>query len=226
VKLYDYWRSSSAWRVRIALRYKGVAYQSLAVNLIEPGARAGDRRGQQHQPAFLAVNPLSQVPVLELDGDDAGAGPARTIAQSLAILEYLEERFPSPPLLPAEPWLRARARQLAEMVNAGTQPFQTLGTIDYVQEHLGGDKQGWIQHFVGRGLGALEKAAGETAATFLVGDAPSFADACLVPQLYVARRFGLALDDFPTLLRAEAACAALLAFADAHPDRQPDKPPT
>jgi maleylpyruvate isomerase len=210
MRLYNYWRSSSSWRVRIALGYKGIPYEYLAIDL----------HGQQYQPAYAReINPLSQVPVLELDD----RSPPRRIAQSLPILEYLEERFPSPPLLPSEPWFRARARQLAEMVNSGIQPFQNMPSVlGYVTDVLRGDQRLWLHHFLGRGLRALEIVARETAGTFLVGGAPSIADVCLIPQLASARRFDVPLDDFPTLLRVDRACAALPAFADARPERQPD----
>jgi maleylpyruvate isomerase len=223
VKLYDYWRSSSAWRVRIALNCKGIAYARQSVNLIAGGA-GNARGGDQHQATFAAINPLAQVPVLQLDDAETGGRGVRHLAQSLAILEFLEERFPAPPLLPADPWLRARARQLAEMINAGTQPLLNMTTTQYVKNQLGGDPTAWVIHFLTRGLTALEQAATETAATFLVGDAVSFADVYLIPQLYAAHRFSVPLDAFPTLLRAEAACAALPAFAAAHPDRHPDRP--
>jgi maleylpyruvate isomerase len=218
VKLYDYWRSSSAWRVRIALAYKGIPYQRQAVNLIRAGG------GEQNEAPFAAVNPLSQVPVLELDAGEGGTAGVLRIAQSLPILEFLEERFPSPALLPGDPWRRARSRQLAEMINAGIQPLHNMSTLDYVKNRLGGDASGWMQHFIGRGLAALETIGAETAATFLVGEAISFADVYLIPQLYVARRFAVPLDGYPTLLRTEAACTALPAFEAAHADRQPDKP--
>jgi maleylpyruvate isomerase len=211
VKLYDYWRSSSAWRVRIALHIKGVAYEREAVNLSPHG-------GAQHAPAFREKNPIGQVPVLELDD-------GRRITQSMAIIAYLDERFPAPLLLPADAWLRARARQLAEMVNAGIQPLQNLDTLLRVKHELGGDAEAWARHFIGRGLGALELAAAETAGTYLVGEAPSLADLYLVPQLYNARRYGVELAPFPLLVRVEAACAALPAFQAAHPDAQPDAVP-
>jgi maleylpyruvate isomerase len=210
MKLYDYWRSSSAWRVRIALGWKGIAYQRQVVNLHPEGS-------EQHTPAFRDINPAGQVPVLELDD-------GRRIVQSMAILEYLEERFPTPPLLPADPWARAHARQMAQMVIAGIQPFNNLATLQHVKAALSGDPDVWVRHFVGRGLGSLERAAEETAGTFLVRDAVSFADATLVPQLYVARRYGVELGPYPTLIRVEAACAALPVFAAAHPDVQPDAP--
>jgi maleylpyruvate isomerase len=216
VKLYTYWRSTSAWRVRIALAWKGVPHEVEPVHLLKDG-------GRQHTPEFRALNPTGQVPVLVLDerGPD---GAARLVAQSMAILEYLEERYPTPSLLPADPWLRARARQMAEMVNAGIQPLQNLTTLQRVKDVLGGDPDAWIRHFVERGLAALERAALATAGTFLVGDAPSFADVYLVPQLYSARRYGVDLGACPTLTRAEAACAALPAFEAAHADAQPDAP--
>jgi maleylpyruvate isomerase len=216
VIFYDFWRSSSAWRVRIALNLKQISVERRAVNLSREGG------GAQHDAEYRALNPFSEVPVLVVE--DAGGAP-RVIAQSMAIIAYLEERFPSPPLLPADPWLRARARQLAEMVNAGIQPFQNLA----VQQHLRAigvaEPADFARHFNARGLAALEALAGETAGRFLIGDAPTLADVYLVPQLYGGRRFGVDLAAFPTLLRVEAACAALPAFAAARPEAQPDAPP-
>jgi maleylpyruvate isomerase len=206
--LYDYWRSSSAWRVRIALHWKGIAFERRVVNLIKDG-------GEQHSDEFRALNPLRQVPVLI---PDEGARP---IAQSMAILAHLEERFPTPPLLPADPWLRARARQLAEMVNAGIQPFQNLAGLTRLKE-LGVDANEWAREFNARGLAALETASQETEGRFLVGDAPSLADVYLIPQLYAARRWSVDLAPYPTLLRVEAACATLPAFVAAHADAQSD----
>jgi maleylpyruvate isomerase len=220
MRLYDYWRSSSAWRVRIALAWKGIAYQRQSVNLIAPGPAGGE----QHHDAFRALNPLGQVPILELDDTESGGRGVRRIAQSLAILEFLEERFPAPALLPADPWLRARARQLAEMVNSGMQPLQNMATVQHVKLELGGDAQAWMAHFITRGLVALDRVASETATTFLIGASVSFADVLLIPQLYAARRFGVAVDGFVTLLRAEQACAVLPAFIQAHADGHPDRP--
>jgi len=208
--LYDYWRSSSAWRVRIALHWKGIPFERRVVNLIKDG-------GEQHSAEFHAMNPSRQVPVLITD-------EGRAIAQSMAIIGYLEERHPAPSLLPADAWLRARARQLAEMVNSGTQPLQNLTVLDHV-EAGGMDRNEWARHFIARGLAALEAAAHETAGAFLVGDAVSLADAYLIPQLYNARRFNVDLAPIPTLVRIESACAALPAFAAAHPDAQSDAVP-
>jgi maleylpyruvate isomerase len=219
VKLYSYWRSSASWRVRIALAYKGIDYQYQAVHLMRDG-------GEQYAPDYKTVNPMSQVPVLELDSDPAAPGSSpRRIAQSIAILEYLEERYPTPPLLPKDPWQRARVRQLAELVNSGMQPFQNVPVLRHVKETLKADEQAWVRHFVGRGLQALERTAAETAGKFLVGDQPTFADVCLVPQLYGARRYGVDLTETPILVRVEAACNALAAFSGAHADLQPDATP-
>jgi maleylpyruvate isomerase len=143
----------------------------------------------------------------------------------MAILEYLEERFPEPSLLPSDPWRRARARMLAEMVNSGIQPFQNTPTTSYVRDTLGADEKAWTRHFIARGLAALEQSAQETAGPFLLGAELTFADVCLVPQLFSARRFGVDLGAVPTLLASERACEALPAFVAAHPDRQPDAPP-
>jgi len=238
VKLYDYWRSSSAWRARIVLHWKGVPFERQAVNLLgaprspDAGAAGGGDaaearpRGDQYETPFTTLNPLAQVPVLELDAAESAGSPVRQLAQSLAILEYLEERYPEPPLLPPDRLLRARARQLALMIVAGIQPLQNMSTIRHVKRALGGDPTAFAQHFIGPGLAALETVAAETAGDrFLVGDSLSFADVCLVPQLYAARRFAVDLQALPILLRAEAACAALPAFIAAHPDRQSDRPP-
>ncbi len=211
--LYGYWRSSASYRVRIGLHWKGLPFVYTPIHL-------GKQGGEQHQAPFLALNPLGQVPVLEWEEE----GRIRHLAQSLAILEYLEERHPSPPLLPADPFLRARSRQMAEMVNAGIQPLQNLLVLRRVREDYQGDDQEWARLFIARGLAALEKVAIETASPFLAGKAPSLADACLVPQLGNARRFGVEVAAFPTLLAAEAACLALPAFAASHPAVQIDAP--
>lgn len=207
MKLYSYWRSSASWRARIGLYWKGVAFEYVAVNLLKDG-------GEQHGAAYAALNPMQQVPTLVLDD-------GRQLSQSLAILAYLDETLPTPPLLPSDPYLRARARQLAELVNAGIQPLQNTGPLGELKRR-GVDEKEWARHFIGRGLDALAASAAATAGSFLVGDAVSLADVCLVPQLYNARRFGLDPARWPLLTRVEAACARLEPFAQAHPDRQPD----
>jgi maleylpyruvate isomerase len=213
VKLYGYWRSTSAWRVRIALAWKRLPYDYQAVHLVRGG-------GEQHSAAYRAVNPLEQVPVLEVEEN----GRVYRLTQSLAILDLLEAMAPTPPLLPRAPFLRARARQLAEVVNSGIQPLQNSGVLARVRDELHGDEVAWARHYISRGLAALEVMAAETAAAFLIGEAVSIADVCLVPQLYNARRFGVPLEAYPTLTRVEATCVALPAFAESHPDKQPDAP--
>lgn len=214
MKLHNYWRSSASWRVRIALNLKGVAYEYAPVNLIADG-------GQQHGDAYRALNPMAQVPTLEFEE----SGVTRRLTQSLAIIEYLEERFPSPPLLPRDAYARGRARALAELVNSGIQPLQNLEPQRYVREELHGDAKAWTTHFIGRGMRALEALASETAGRFLVGDEVTVADLCLVPQMFAARRFGVDPATLPTLARVEAACNALPAFEAARPERQPDAVP-
>jgi len=204
LKLYSYWRSSASWRVRIGLELKGLAYEYVPVHLVQDG-------GQQHAGAHHERNPMNQVPVLEI-GD-------LQLTQSLAILEYLDETYPGAPLLPEGAVGRARARQLAEVVNSGIQPLQNLHVLQKIGAE-GGDKGAWGKYFIQRGLDALEAMAGDT--PFLAGDEPSIADICLVPQLYNARRFQCDLDTWPKLLAIEARCEALPAFQAAHPDQQPD----
>ena len=211
--LYGFWRSSATWRVRVALAHKGLAFDYRPVNTQREGG------GEQHEPGYLALNPMGQVPLLVVDE----GGTSARIAQSMAILEYLEERHPERPLLPHDPLARARARQLAEIVNAGIQPLQNTSVQRHVRA-LGQDDRAWVVHWVARGLGALEAEARASAGRFAVGDAPSFADVCIVPELYFARRFAVDLARYPTLLRIEQACAELDAFQKAHADRQPDRP--
>jgi maleylpyruvate isomerase len=214
LKLYGYWRSSCTYRVRIALAWKGVPYEVVPVHLVEGG-------GQQYSEGFRAINPMSQVPALEV----IEGGSSVRIGQSVAILEYLEERFPEPALLPAEPAARALVRQLTEIVNSGIQPLQNLRVIRMLDER-GVDSKAWCAEHIRRGLDAFAALAAQTAGAHAVGDAPSFADCALVPQLYNARRFGVPVDaEYPSLARIEARCASLEAFAAAHPDRQPDAPP-
>ncbi len=211
LRLLGYWRSGSAWRVRIALGLKGLSYDNVAVN-IAPKVSA------QHAPEFREKNALAQVPVLEFVG---GAFDGRSLTQSLAIIELLDELVPTSPLLPADPWARATARVLAEIVNSGTQPLQNLKVQKLIKD-LAGDVDGWLLDVMAAGLSAMEATAKTSAGRFLVGDAPSIADCCLVPQLYSARRFSVPLQAYPTLLAIEANCLALPAFADSHPDRMPD----
>jgi maleylpyruvate isomerase len=209
--LYNYWRSSASYRVRIALGLKHLAYDYVPVNILAKEQRADEYR---------ASNPMAQVPSLEIVDDD---GVRRVLVQSLPIIEFLDERVPTPPLLPADPYLRARTRALAEIINSGIQPLQNLTTTKKVKQ-LGGDEAAWIKGFVDDGLASFAATCADVAGRFCVGDSPTLADCCLIPQLYSARRFGTGVPE--RLLAIEAACNELPAFTAAHPDRQPDAKPT
>ena len=209
LRLHNYWRSSASHRVRIGLNLKQLAYEYVVVNIV---------KSDQHADLYRAKNPMGQVPTLEIVEAD---GSLRSISQSLPILEYLEERFPAIALLPSDLYLRARTRSLAEIINSGIQPLQNLTTTNQVQA-IGGDVPAWTRRFIADGLAAFERSVAEVAGTFCVGDAPTLADCCLIPQLASARRFAVELTRHPRLLEIEARCLALPAFADAMPDRQPD----
>jgi maleylpyruvate isomerase len=213
MRLYSYWRSSSAWRVRIGLALKDLPYEYAAVNLLAQ---------EQFDAAYQTRNPMAQVPVLEVSEH----GYTVRLAQSMAILEWLDERHPQSPLLPRDLDGRARVRMLAEHVNSGIQPLQNAIVLRTLREKLPGYDKEWAALWIRRGLDALERAlqADETG-RFCHGDVPGLADCYVVPQLYNARRFGLDVAPYPTLLRIEEACAALPAFQAAHPDQQPDAPP-
>jgi maleylpyruvate isomerase len=213
MKLWSYWRSSCAYRVRIALGLKGIGYEYRAVHLLRDG-------GQQHAPEFSNLNPQRQVPVLEFEE----SGQTVRLVQSMAIVEYLDERFPDPPLLPSSALDRAHVRAMAELVNSGIQPLQNTGTFAELTK-AGVPTTPWAQHFIQKGLAALERLAAPRAGAFLFGDAVSLADIYLVPQLYNARRLGVPLEAFPTLTRADTSARALDAFARAAPEAQPDAEP-
>lgn len=217
IKLYSYWRSTCSWRVRIALQWKELTHEIVPVHLVADG-------GQQHGAEYLAKNPMAQVPLLEETG--ASAGGAETVwrlGQSLAILAYLEERYPEPALLPGDIHQRAMVRQLAELVSSGIQPLQNLSVLNHLTE-LGQDSKAWSQRWIHRGLLAFDRTSRQTRGDFCVGDRLSWADVCLIPQLYNARRFGVDLSEVPALLAIEARCEALEAFQRAHADRQVDAP--
>jgi len=210
MKLYSYWRSSSAHRVRIALHLKGIPFEYAEVNLLE---------GRQWEAEHRARSPMAKVPVLELDD-------GRLITESIAILEYVEELHPTPSLLPSDRWLRARTRMLASMVASGIQPFQNREVGVYLRKNLQADEKSWTRHWLAQGLLALEQAVNVTAGRFCVGDEPTFADVFLVPQIVAARRFQVDLEPMSTLRRIDAACAELEAFQKADPEVQPDAPRT
>jgi maleylpyruvate isomerase len=215
LRLYSYWRSSASWRVRIGLNLKGLKYEYTAVHLLQDG-------GQQHSDAYRALNPMRTVPTLEWTAED---GSVRRLSQSLAILELLEASRPTPAFLPKDLYLQGKARMLAEMVNSGVQPLVNLSVLQRIKDELKGDDKAWAAYWIARGLEAVEGAVKSTAGRYCVGDEVSLADICVIPQLYGARRFGVDLAPYPTVLRIEAACNELPAFQAAHPDRQPDTPP-
>ncbi len=209
MRLYAYWRSSCSYRARIALALKGLSVEIVSVPLLD---------GEQMQAGFTAKNPSQQVPVLELDD-------GTLLGQSIAIMEYLDEVHPEPPILPRDPVARARCRQLTEVINSGVQPMQNHYVLTRLREEHGVDAKVHSIHFIDRGLRAYEALAERTAGAFSVGDTPTIADCALVPQLYNARRFGMDVaKDYPRLHAIDARCAELEAFQVAHPDRQPDAP--
>ncbi|MEM7151682.1 MAG: maleylacetoacetate isomerase [Myxococcota bacterium] len=210
--LHGYWRSSCSWRVRIALAHKGIAVEHHPVNLLQ---------GEHREDSFRALTPATRVPVLE----DRGSDPVLRLSESMAILEWLEQRWPKPPLLPEEPSARARVRQVALHVASAIQPLQNVGLLAQLRE-VGVDARAFAAARIAEGLTRLEAMLTDHEGPFACGPAPTFADVCLVPQLYNARRFDVALDCFPRLLAAEAACERLPAFVKAHPDQQPDRPRT
>ena len=212
LKLYTYWRSSAAYRVRIALNLKGLAFESVPVHLA---------KDEQHGAVFKDVNPQALIPVLR-HGD-------RVLTQSLAIMEYLDETFPERPLLPAVARDRQRARAIAAMVACDIHPLGNLRVQQYLERELGAtqaQREGWTRHWIGKGFEAIERVLADSPATgeFCEGDRPTIADCCLVPQVYNARRFNLDMAVFPTISRIDAACQVLEAFRAARPERQPDAP--
>lgn len=204
--LYDYYRSSASYRVRIALNIKGVEYERRPVNLLE---------SQQQSDEYRALNPQGFVPMLEMDG-------AR-LTQSMAIMGYLDQKVPTNPLLPAAAEARAHVLSLALTVACDIHPLNNLRILKYLKDTLdvGQDaRDEWYRHWVAEGLSALEAMAAPRSGKFLFGDTPTLADVCLVPQLFNARRFNVPLDGYPTLVRADENANRLEAFAAAHPDRQ------
>ncbi len=198
--LHHYYRSSSSWRVRWALEEKGLAYRAVAVNLLASEQRSDD---------YGAVSPTAFVPALSIDG--------RTFTESVAIIELLEELVPTPPLRPADLLARARMRQLVEIVNAGTQPLQNLSILTRISPDRSAQAE-WARAMIERGLAAFSRALGPTGGAYCLGDDVSMADLFLVPQLYNARRFEVALAPFGRLLEIEAACLARDACQRAAPD--------
>lgn len=212
MKLYTYFRSSAAYRVRIALNLKGLDYEAVPVHLLKDG-------GEQLSERYRNINPSALVPALQ---DERG-----TLTQSMAILEYLEETHPDVPLLPPDPLLRARVRELCQIVACDIHPLNNLRVLRYLVHTLGISdeaKTEWYRHWVSDGLAALEGhlARDPGAADFCHGETPTLADCFLVPQVFNAQRFNIDLAPYPTIGRINANCTPLPAFAHAHPSRQPD----
>jgi maleylacetoacetate isomerase len=206
LKLYHYWRSSSSWRVRWALAHKGIEVEYIAVSLLN---------GESESPEHLARNPLGYVPVLEVL--ETGKKPAR-LFESIAILEWLEETYTERPLLPKDTWSRALVRQLVEIINAETQPLQNLPPQELHSQDPA-EKKRWAQHWIRLGLQTYETIVRETAGVFSVGNSLTFADLCLVPQVYNAKRYDIDLSAYPTLLRICTEAEKTLSWKQSEPEK-------
>lgn len=210
LKLYGYWRSSADYRLRIALNIKKVEYERVIIN-IAPTVNA------QTEAGFKALNPQMRVPVLETN---KGA-----LTQSMAILEWLEETYPQNPILPAEPFLRAQCRAFADTIACDVHPLNNLSVLKALRNDLDADEEqvkNWYADWILRGFAALEVSAKARQSTFLYGETPGLAEICLIPQIYNARRYGVDLSDFPSLVEIDEACYTRKAFELAHPKAQPD----
>ena len=209
MKLYSYFRSSAAYRVRIALNLKGIDYETAAIHLVKDG-------GHNKRPEFRTINPQMRVPALMTPAGDI-------LIQSLAIIEYLDEIHPEPPLLPKDPIARAKVRALAELIACDIHPLNNIGPLRYLKNTLGQEQSAidaWYHHWVLEGFEALERLI--EPAPYLCGSEVTMADLCLVPQVFNARRLKVPLDKFPKIVRADAACLKLPAFERARPENQPD----
>ena len=209
MKLYSYFRSSAAYRVRIALNLKGIAYETVSVHLVKDG-------GHNKRPEFRAVNPQMRVPVLVTPGGEH-------LLQSLAIIEYLDETHPEPPLLPKDPIARAKVRALADLIACDIHPLNNTSPLRYLKNELHQEQSAidaWYHHWVTAGFEALEALLGP--GPYAYGKQVTIADVCLVPQVYNARRFKVPLDRYPKIVAADAACGKLAAFDKARPENQPD----
>jgi maleylacetoacetate isomerase len=209
VKLYSYFRSSAAYRVRIALNLKGLPYEMDFVHLTKDG-------GRQHSAEFNAVNPAKLVPALRLDGGDV-------LTQSLAIIDYLDETHPQPPLLPVDPLQRAKVRAVALTIACDIHPIDNLRVLQYLKrtlKHEQPDIDAWYHHWIIQGFNAIEAAIAP--GPYCFGAQVTLADVCLVPQVFNARRLNVPLEAFPKIVAVESACLKLAAFDKARPENQPD----
>jgi len=205
IKLYHYWRSTSSWRVRWALNYKEIPYQTIAVNLLNNESEA---------PDHLLRNPSGQVPTVELSENS----PLRYLSESTAILEWIEEAYPNPALLPKNPMERARCRQLCQIINSGTQPLQNLGVAQLHSSDPAEQKK-WNQFWIQNGLHNYEQLVKQSAGKYSMGDQFTWADLFLIPQCYNADRFEVALESFPNILKIRESAQALPSYFSSHPDR-------
>ena len=209
MKLYTYFRSSAAYRVRIALNLKGLPYDSVSIHLVKDG-------GRNRTPEYRALNPQMRVPALTLDSGDV-------LVQSLAIIEYLDETHPAPPLLPKDPLARAKVRGLAQFIACDIHPLNNVGPLRYLKnqlKHEQADIDAWYHHWILEGFAALEAMLQPGPYSF--GATVTLADICLVPQVFNARRLKVPLDKFPKIVAVDAACMKLAAFDKARPENQPD----
>jgi maleylacetoacetate isomerase len=207
MKLYGFYRSSAAYRVRIALALKGLGYDSIPVHLA---------RGEHRLDSFRAINPQQRVPALQLDDGNL-------LIQSLAIIEYLDEVHPSPPLFPVDAVARARVRAVAQIISSDIHPLNNAGTRKRLSEQFGADEkalQSWTQHWIREGFAAVDRLIEPGPCAF--GESPTIADLCIVPQVYNARRFMIPLSDFPRIVAVDAMARRHPAFAAAAPEVQPD----
>ncbi|XP_045481585.1 probable maleylacetoacetate isomerase 2 [Harmonia axyridis] len=204
--LYSYWRSSCSWRVRIALNLKEIPHDIKPVSLIKNG-------GEHHSNEYREINPMEHVPALHIDGI--------TLIESLSIFQYLEETRPHIPLLPHDVVKRARVREICDVISSGIQPLQNLQVLIFVGEEK---KNEWAQHWINKGFRAVEKLLSSSAGKYCVGDEITFADCCLIPQVFNARRFHVDLRPFPTILRVDRELENHPCFRAAHPSNQPDCP--
>ena len=214
MKLYGYWRSSAAYRVRIALNLKQLSAEHISVHLVNNG-------GEQHSQAYHQLNPQHLVPTLV----DNGANGELNLSQSLAIIEYLEEKYPQTPLLPSNIEHRAIVRGMAQAIACEIHPLDNLRVLQYLVNEMGvsdTDKMRWYHHWIVVGFTALEEQLTQHSGIFCFGDTPTLADICLVPQVYNAKRFNVPLDNFPNIVRIAQTCDQLAAFANAAPEQQHD----
>lgn len=218
MKLYDYYRSSASYRVRIALNIKGLDYEQVAISLL-------DR--EQNSTAYSSLNPNQLVPGFSRDHTQTAGTPSEddtaVLGQSLAIIEYLDETYPEPALLPSNPWHKAQCREIALIVACDIHPLNNLRVLNYLNSDFGvnqNEKMIWYHHWLKQGFQSLESLSNRYRTPFTCTDTPSLADLCLIPQLYNAKRFGFETSPYPRLLDIEQRCLALTAFQKAHPDNQ------